>query len=725
MASLVDMCRKRLLFIFLLIFFCSRAFPAAVFVVTSNADPGPPRDALTQAATNGSIEKDHFNLPDTSETINSANVVVQQMRCTDTATITGLQVPQGVGYYWTDYNGNVISTDLNLKVTKPGSYRLVLAGGKITSQWFQVVDDRVTIYSGYLMITDISCGVDNGSIKNLLINDPLSKISTVIWTDQNGKIVGNTADVSNLPVGAYILTITTSDGCTTTFGPVNLQYVTGPSINQTNVKIRSANCGQSTGSITNLVITGTGSLKYTWLNAQRQTVGTDTILVNQPPGTYILQVTDTQCGVANSTPFTISETNGISVDTSKVLITPSSCGKPNGSVVNLQVTGAITYQWTDVNGKTVATSADLNNVSAGEYTFTASNTYGCSLTKTYQVGQKPATPLPVYDVTYTTACYLKNNGGVTVAIDTLVKSARWVDSLGKTIGTGSSISNVAPGAYQLYLTDQNGCENYYKSYTINGAAQLSISHNGQPHGSMCGLSNGSITGVIVNGGVPPYTYTWTNANGAQIGSNSNSIDSLAIGDYKLTIADSQCGTISTTYSIADGTINIPTPSVPDIQLCSSGNALISVNNASDSAVYRLYESSISSQPLYEQKGGKFSINITGNSSFYVSEINGDCESSRAQVNVNVCISSASIANAFTPNGDGINDYWVINKIENYPNALVQIFNRYGQKVFESRGYATPFDGTYNGQRLPTGVYYYIINPDTKCNILSGSLTIIR
>ena len=91
----------------------------------------------------------------------------------------------------------------------------------------------------------------------------------------------------------------------------------------------------------------------------------------------------------------------------------------------------------------------------------------------------------------------------------------------------------------------------------------------------------------------------------------------------------------------------------------------------------------------------------------------------------VGVGSTDIANAFTPNGDGINDYWQIKNIQNYAGATVQVFNRYGQLLFESKGYAKPFDGTYKGQKLPAGVYYYIINLNAKCNLLSGSLTLIR
>jgi gliding motility-associated-like protein len=85
----------------------------------------------------------------------------------------------------------------------------------------------------------------------------------------------------------------------------------------------------------------------------------------------------------------------------------------------------------------------------------------------------------------------------------------------------------------------------------------------------------------------------------------------------------------------------------------------------------------------------------------------------------------TIPNAFTPNGDGINDYWDITGLIAYANATVDIFNRYGVKLYHSVGYPTPWDGKYNGQQLPIGTYYYIINTNVNSQVLSGSLTIIR
>jgi len=83
-----------------------------------------------------------------------------------------------------------------------------------------------------------------------------------------------------------------------------------------------------------------------------------------------------------------------------------------------------------------------------------------------------------------------------------------------------------------------------------------------------------------------------------------------------------------------------------------------------------------------------------------------------------------IPNAFTPNGDGINDTWNIPGLEYDPTSLIRVFTRYGQEVFESRGYQKPWDGTNKGKQLPAGVYYYIITTNDGTQTFSGSVTIL-
>ncbi|MBP6431078.1 MAG: gliding motility-associated C-terminal domain-containing protein [Ferruginibacter sp.] len=84
-----------------------------------------------------------------------------------------------------------------------------------------------------------------------------------------------------------------------------------------------------------------------------------------------------------------------------------------------------------------------------------------------------------------------------------------------------------------------------------------------------------------------------------------------------------------------------------------------------------------------------------------------------------------IPNTFTPNNDGINDKWVIEYLNSYPNCRVQVFNRTGQLVFESKGYGTPWDGTMKGKSLPFDTYYYIIEPQAGRDPVTGYVTIVK
>jgi gliding motility-associated-like protein len=86
----------------------------------------------------------------------------------------------------------------------------------------------------------------------------------------------------------------------------------------------------------------------------------------------------------------------------------------------------------------------------------------------------------------------------------------------------------------------------------------------------------------------------------------------------------------------------------------------------------------------------------------------------------------TIPNAFSPNGDGINDVWNIEPLELFSEAVTQVYNRYGQMVHSSRGYNKPWDGTNNGKPVPVGTYFYIIDLRVKDEPkMTGSVTVLR
>lgn len=93
--------------------------------------------------------------------------------------------------------------------------------------------------------------------------------------------------------------------------------------------------------------------------------------------------------------------------------------------------------------------------------------------------------------------------------------------------------------------------------------------------------------------------------------------------------------------------------------------------------------------------------------------------------VGCIIAPIVIPNAFTPNGDGRNDTWNIPALANYPGCIVSVFNRHGISVFRSVDYTKAWNGNYNNGVVPSGTYYYIIEPKKGQAKLSGYVVVIR
>ena len=102
---------------------------------------------------------------------------------------------------------------------------------------------------------------------------------------------------------------------------------------------------------------------------------------------------------------------------------------------------------------------------------------------------------------------------------------------------------------------------------------------------------------------------------------------------------------------------------------------------------------------------------------------GGCEG-KGSVTI-LILKTLGVPNAFSPNGDGINDVWNIASLASYPGCVVEIYNRYGSIVYRSNGYSRPWNGTFNGNSLPVGVYYYIINLNNGSKPYSGNVTILK
>ena len=85
-----------------------------------------------------------------------------------------------------------------------------------------------------------------------------------------------------------------------------------------------------------------------------------------------------------------------------------------------------------------------------------------------------------------------------------------------------------------------------------------------------------------------------------------------------------------------------------------------------------------------------------------------------------------VPTGFSPNGDGVNDVWLLENIEEYPEAVIEVYNGWGGLVFQSVGYATPWNGTYQGKDLPPAAYYFVLAPNGKGQaVQKGTITIFR
>jgi gliding motility-associated-like protein len=105
-----------------------------------------------------------------------------------------------------------------------------------------------------------------------------------------------------------------------------------------------------------------------------------------------------------------------------------------------------------------------------------------------------------------------------------------------------------------------------------------------------------------------------------------------------------------------------------------------------------------------------------------------CNSSD-DITVTVIPYCIKVKNAFSPNGDGINDKWKIyDQYDCLTNISLTVFNRYGSKVYESTDYRNDWEGTYKGKALPDGTYYAVIEfklVSGKKFVTKTDLTIVR
>ena len=165
------------------------------------------------------------------------------------------------------------------------------------------------------------------------------------------------------------------------------------------------------------------------------------------------------------------------------------------------------------------------------------------------------------------------------------------------------------------------------------------------------------------------------------------------------------------------TVNVIVNALPLVSITPNGPTTFcaesSVNLTSSSNYGNLWSNGQNAQNITASVSGTYELIVT--------DSNG-CADSASIIITNSGVPCLQIGGVFTPNGDGSNDTWQIIGIENYPDATIEIFNRWGQQLFFSKGYSVPWNGTYNNESLPTGDYFYIIDLGIN-DPIKGALTI--
>ncbi len=229
-------------------------------------------------------------------------------------------------------------------------------------------------------------------------------------------------------------------------------------------------------------------------------------------------------------------------------------------------------------------------------------------------------------------------------------------------------------------------------------------------------------------------YNWTGPNNFTSGLPVVRIPitgTSVAGTYSLVITQGQCSSDPVTTTINASDI-IPVPvaafdATPAIPISASVPLTVSFKNLStnaDSYLWDFGDGSTSAdanpQHTYTSKGS-FTVKLTA-------------------TNKNACTNTISlgklvlrydvtifIPNTFTPNGDGINDFFSV-KITNLKEYRIQIFNRYGQQLYEAKDILKRWDGLFNGSPVPVGTYYYVITATTLNDDAlkeAGYVTILR
>jgi len=410
-------------------------------------------------------------------------------------------------------------------------------------------------------------------------------------------------------------------------------------------------------------------------------------ILELPPFNIVLNVTHLRCFQSNDGSIVISASNGIE---------PFEYSIDGG--LNYFTTGIFTYlpagvypvRIRDAGGYIYSTSVVLNEPSDIIITGTTSDA----------------------------TCNLSTDDGsivITVSGGTGPYNFLWSDG-----SSAKDILNAYGGNYTVTVTDDNGC---FKEATffVNSTHQVNVDLGADF--SVCPNEEVQLNAVYSQSGTTAI-FSWFSNPSETIAPVSNPFvrPVYPASIYTVTLTDEN-------GCFATSTIDISVFDVPEIY-AGEDVTLMAGTSATLTASPDVFVSYSWTPAAGLNTTSGISVIATPAvaTTYYVTGITSEGCPSTDSVFVKIAL-PINPASGLTPNGDGINDFWEIENAIDYPDILVEVFNRYGQKLFGSRGYSDDkrWDGTYKGKPLPVGTYYFVINVNDSFGTkpITGPVTIVR
>jgi gliding motility-associated-like protein len=379
------------------------------------------------------------------------------------------------------------------------------------------------------------------------------------------------------------------------------------------------------------------------------------------------------------------------------------------------------YTWTNVTTTTTITgSVDsilaFPDLCPGDYTFSATDQIGCP-PGTANVTILEATPLvPTITLSTNASCPSVCDGltNSTAAGSVPPYTYSWDDPANQTTADATGLcGSVAGITYTLTVTDSLGCTET-ESVAIQEPEPITATF-ATTDPSCGGTCDGSA--VISNpaGGTAAYTYSWSSGQ-----TSSTVINALCAGSGSVTITDARdCDTTIDFTLVQPPGLEGTVVAFSDCDAAGNLIATATANPTSGTGPYTYLWDDAASQST------QIAVGLTVGQTYNVIVLDANGCRLDATTTIPIALCDLVIPNTFSPNDDSFNDTWIIENLINYTQAKLKVYNRWGDIVFTSTGYDTPWEGKSVGANLPAAVYYYVLDVPELDKNYAGQVTIVR